>query len=169
MSNPSKSSVTYDNNSYSFSSSEPEAKYAISKILLTSFFVLDLILLGSGVTYVVFTLTWIIPMPLLSMIISPLDVYSLMVLGCAFIWTFLFSLPPLLQSLSFVPNKPISTKLFQRLNWILVFDIVLVLIGGSIVWWRTLQERNLWFGYWEASSKDMKDLLQSTVSKVYFM
>jgi len=95
---------------------------------------LDLCLLAAGAIMIAFSIIWRAPDLLRDLIISDLDLTIGLVLGIAFISTFVISIGAIIQ------RNHITIGLVI-LNWALVGCGIADVVIGSIIWFFTLQER----------------------------
>jgi len=95
---------------------------------------LDLCLLAAGAISIAFSIIWRAPDLLRDLVVSDLDLTVGLVLGIAFVSTFVISVGAVIQ------RNHITIGLVI-LNWALVLCGIGDVVIGSIVWFYTLQER----------------------------
>lgn len=146
-----------------FKSPDPLPFYQLPKYLLYSYAGLDLVLLALGIGLTSLAISWMDSNPIHSMVLTQLDLLGTLVVGGLFIATFLLSLPALISSSSLSPKREFSSVSLTFLNAVLVIDQIAVITVGAIIWWRTLQERNTFFQYWEQDGSDFTSSLEQKV------
>jgi len=95
---------------------------------------LDLCLLAAGAISIAFSIIWRAPDLLRDLVISDLDLTVGLVLGIAFVSTFVISVGAIIQ------RNHITIGLVI-LNWALVLCGIADVVIGSVVWFYTLKER----------------------------
>jgi len=108
----------------------------VSRKLMGAWAFFDVCLLAAGVISVAFSIVWQQQSnPLRHLVITPADMTSGLVLGIAFLITFVFSIGAIVQQ-----NH--ITRPLALLNIILIIDTLGIVVIGTMIWWATLQERN---------------------------
>jgi len=123
------------------------------------FCIFNLLILISGTTISIFALAWYSNTTYLSLVLTPIDIYTSLAVGVVLCSTFFISIPPIITSYSRGKNRP--EGLFA-LSFLLAVDILLVIAGASIVWYKTLRERNTFWEMWESSSELMRGSIQDS-------
>lgn len=141
--------------------------YRISYITLLVFVGLGMALLTVGLALTTFAIMWMDDNSMHNMVLANGDLTGVLIIGAMFITTFLFSLPGLLHVFTLSPNKEFSTRPLGILCLALILDQLAVVIVGTMIWWRTLQERATFFGRWESSDEAFLNTLQTKVSRNY--
>jgi len=129
----------------------------VSKVLMGAWAFFDLCLLVAGILSVAFSIIWRKPNLMLNFTLDTGRLNAGLVLGVALLMTFVLSLGAVTQG-----NN--ATKGFVMLNWMLIVDAFAVLIVGSLFWFITLQERNHYFGVFQAQTNQTRIELQTMFS-----
>ena len=147
----------------SFSRFEAPPKYSISWQLLTIWVVFDVLLLAAGITFIALSLIWWDPNPIRLMVLSDLDLFAGLILGTLFVATFFCTLPTAFRTVLLDPMRVFPNVAHGVVSVLLAVNLFAVIVCGDIVWWRTLRERVLYFGYWEKGDDAFRELLQQRV------
>ncbi|KZS90874.1 hypothetical protein SISNIDRAFT_487892 [Sistotremastrum niveocremeum HHB9708] len=94
---------------------------------------------------------------LVPLIFNNTQTYTLLVLGVIVAATSLLSVPPLLQTSN-------SQSYLLLLNLWHVVELLILIIGGSIIWWGTLRERNEFWSVWQANGDFVRGIVQERFS-----
>jgi hypothetical protein len=125
----------------------------VSKRLTGVWVFLDLCLLVAGAVSVALSIVWRAPNLLANMVFSKNDLTAGMILGIAFIITFVISIGAIIQ------RNHVTIGLVV-LNWVLILDALGVITVGSFIWFFTLREREYFHSLWAAQTRDNRILLQ---------
>jgi len=124
-----------------------------SKQLMGTWVFFDIMLLAAGVVTVALSIVWGQPNIMLNMVFSKADLTGGMVLGIAYIITFVLSVGAIVQ-------RNHVTGGLVALNWMLILDALATLIIGTIVWFFTLQERANFHHRWSLESPANRIVIQ---------
>ncbi|OCH95298.1 tetraspanin Pls1 family [Obba rivulosa] len=129
----------------------------VSKALMGAWGFFDLCLLTSAILSIAFSVVWRQPNLMLNFTLDTGRLDAGLILGILLLMTFFLSLGAAAQ-------RNNVTKGFVLLNWMLILDAFAVLIVGSLFWFITLQERNHYFGVFQAASNETRLALQNKFS-----
>lgn len=110
-------------------------------------------MLAAGAVSIAFAIIWRAPDVLRNIEISSSDLTIGIVIGVAYIVSFVISVGAVIQP------AHVTTGLVV-LNWALLCDAIITLIVGSIIWFYTLRERNNFAKVFYGSSDDILQKVQ---------
>jgi len=106
----------------------------VSRKLLGAYAFASFCMLAAGVISIAFSIVWRAPNVLRNIIISSGDLTIGLVLGIAYIITWIVSVGAIVQPTHVTIGLVV-------LNWALLGDAIITLVVGTIIWFFTLQER----------------------------
>jgi len=113
-------------------------------------------MLAAGVISIAFAIVWKAPNILRNIEISSSDLTIGIVIGVAYLITFVLSVGAVIQ-------PPHVTLGLIILNWTLLADAIITLVVGTIIWFYTLQERNNFAKVFYSSSENIRQGVQDTL------
>ncbi|KAJ2931403.1 hypothetical protein H1R20_g5718, partial [Candolleomyces eurysporus] len=125
----------------------------VSRALMASWAVLDVLLLAAGVVALALSIVWRAPNVLMNMVLSNADLTAGTILGVSLIVTFVISVTAIVQR-----NHVIFP--LEILNWALLIDSIGIVVIGTFVWFYTLRQRANFYELWKVASREDKIFLQ---------
>ncbi|KAJ2916833.1 hypothetical protein MD484_g3590, partial [Candolleomyces efflorescens] len=125
----------------------------VSRALMASWAVLDVLMLAAGVVALALSIVWRAPNVLMNMVLSNADLTAGTILGVALIITFVVSVTAIVQ-------RNHVTFPLELLNWALLIDAIGIVVIGTFVWFYTLRERANFYDLWKVASREDKLFLQ---------
>jgi hypothetical protein len=129
----------------------------VSKKLMGFWALMDVLLLGAGGLSVAMSILWRGQDLLRNMVFTPTYLTMGLILGIALLITFVFSIGAIVQANHVTIGLVI-------LNYLLLVDVLLILVIGSVMWFPTLRERDLFHKSWIDMSRDDRIFLQDKFS-----
>jgi len=117
----------------------------------------NITLLTAGAIAIAFSIIWRSPNVLRNFIISELDLNAGLALGIFYILTWMVSVGAILQQNHVTIGLVIT-------NWALIADAAMTVVVGCIIWFYTLRPTRNYLEAWEASSPQVRQALQDTLS-----
>ncbi|KLO13840.1 hypothetical protein SCHPADRAFT_343592 [Schizopora paradoxa] len=139
----------------------PPPIYKLPKRLLGLWISFDLLLLAAGIAFAALSISWLNVDAIHRMVMTQADIFMGLFMGGAFIVTFMLSMPSLLQSLALAPTRVLPTHPLVRFIGMLFVDEAIVIAAGTVVWWRTLQERIEFSVPFDQGTQEFRDQLQA--------
>jgi len=118
---------------------------------------LNVALLAAGAITIACSIIWRSPDLVRNFIVSELDLYAGLVLGAAFLLTWIISVGGILQRDHVTVGLVIT-------NWALIFDAIAIVVVGCIMWFYTLTPTANYLKVWQAASPATRQALQDTLS-----
>ncbi|RXW24924.1 hypothetical protein EST38_g937 [Candolleomyces aberdarensis] len=125
----------------------------VSRALMASWAVLDVLLLAAGVVALALSIVWRAPNVLMNMVLSNADLTAGTILGVSLVVTFVISVTAIVQR-----NHVIFP--LEILNWALLIDSIGIVVIGTFVWFYTLRQRANFYDLWKVASREDKLFLQ---------
>lgn len=139
----------------------PPPTYKLPKRLLGLWIGFDLLLLAAGIAFAALSISWLSVDPIHRMVMTNADIFMGLFMGGAFIVTFMLSMPSLLQSLALAPTRVLPTRPLVRFIGMLFVDEAIIIAAGTVVWWRTLQERIEFSVPFDQGTEEFREQLQA--------
>lgn len=128
----------------------------VSRKLLGAYAFSSLSILAAGVISIIFAIVWRAPNTLRNMIISSSDITIGIIIGVAYLVTFVLSVGAIIQPTHVTIGLVI-------LNWTLLGDAVMTLLVGTFIWFFTLRERADFAKLFDSASEEVRQTVQDTL------
>jgi len=139
----------------------PPPTYKLSRRLFGLWIGFDLLLLAAGIAFAALSISWLNVDPIHRMVMTEADIFMGLFMGGAFIMTFMLSMPSLLQSMALAPTRVLPIRPLARFIGMLFVDEGIVIAAGTVVWWRTLQERIEFSVPFDQGTEEFRNQLQA--------
>jgi len=125
----------------------------VSKRLMGFWAFVDFLLLAAGAMSIALSIVWRAPNILMNMALTPNFLTGGLVVGIVFLITFAVSIAAVVQ-------RNHVTIGFVVLNYLLLMDVVVVLVVGTMIWFTSLRQRNEFQVSWTALPPSSRITLQ---------
>ncbi|KAH7087272.1 hypothetical protein BKA62DRAFT_201189 [Auriculariales sp. MPI-PUGE-AT-0066] len=125
----------------------------VSKTLSAVWACFAVALLAAGCISIAYSINWAMPNMVIQFVIDRSFLKAGLALGGAYIFTFVVAFVAVAQPTA-------VTFVLAGLNWVIILDMLMTLVIGSVIWMHTLKEQSMYREKWFVADPDIQRAIQ---------